>query len=238
MIPEPSFSILTSKPGPGVAQRTDTPDEENWIAVVPPTREKVLVSLAAAGTVGAVEVLVELELAADVDDEVTVVLGVDVGFDSFVEVDGAAVIAGEAVVEVAFVPELAARVVVLVADTDVDVRFAATDDEVAPALALLEAADCPTEATALDGGAMPACVVVLSTGRLFVDSTIGDSVLAVADELVDVAATSPRVRSIAAAEGGSCIWRSTTATPPHTTAIAVALAATHNVMYPRILMLP
>ena len=51
MRPGDSASMLTSKPGLGVAHRTSTPDAENEMAAVPPMSEKVWVV-----PVGAVDV--------------------------------------------------------------------------------------------------------------------------------------------------------------------------------------
>lgn len=54
LIPGDSGSILTSKPGFGVAHKTSTPDDENEIAAVPPVSVKVcVVAAGAGGAVGA-----------------------------------------------------------------------------------------------------------------------------------------------------------------------------------------
>lgn len=78
-MPGGSFSILTTKPGFGDAQRTCTPLGENEIAVDPPMRLKVSVCPAAAVVGGAV---VTLEFVVDVAVDIggCVGLGVDEGW--------------------------------------------------------------------------------------------------------------------------------------------------------------
>ncbi len=78
-MPGDSGSILTSKPGFGVAQRTSTPDAENEIAAVPPVNAKVWVEDAGLGAVGCdegavagadwgVEPVVDVLAVCDVDE--------------------------------------------------------------------------------------------------------------------------------------------------------------------------